>query len=73
MLLTRGPDSAAEALSFFAICRTFLSGGTRIRTGDTMIFSSVAYFPPCIIVSVDSAKVGYFIHAYSERRSAEYR
>src|SRR5215217_3635907 len=21
---------------FFAICRTFLSGGTRIRTGDTM-------------------------------------
>ena len=26
---------------FFAICRTFLSGGTRIRTGDTMIFSHI--------------------------------
>jgi hypothetical protein len=24
---------------FSAICRTFISGGTRIRTGDTMIFS----------------------------------
>jgi hypothetical protein len=31
-------------LSVFAyFCRTFLSGGTRNRTGDTMIFSHVLY------------------------------
>src|SRR5215203_6622427 len=28
---------------------------------ETMIFSSVAYFPPYIMVSVDSAKVGYIL------------
>jgi hypothetical protein len=32
-------SSTARALHFLAICRTFRSGGTRIRTGDTMIFS----------------------------------
>jgi hypothetical protein len=37
--LTKGPSGTAKGLSFSAICRTFLSGGTRIRTGDTMIFS----------------------------------
>jgi hypothetical protein len=37
--LTMGSGSAAKALYFLAICRTFRSGGTRIRTGDTMIFS----------------------------------
>ena len=26
-----------------AFCRTLMSGGTRIRTGDTMIFSHVLY------------------------------
>ena len=35
----RGFDNSVESLYFSAICRTFLSGGTRIRTGDTMIFS----------------------------------
>jgi hypothetical protein len=30
-------------LLFSAICRTLRSGGTRIRTGDTMIFSHVLY------------------------------
>jgi hypothetical protein len=35
--------STARALTFSAICRTFRSGGTRIRTGDTMIFSHVLY------------------------------
>jgi hypothetical protein len=28
----------AERFTFSAFCRLFLSGGTRIRTGDTMIF-----------------------------------
>jgi hypothetical protein len=28
---------------FARFCRTFRSGGTRIRTGDTMIFSHVLY------------------------------
>jgi len=28
---------------FVRFCRAFLSGGTRIRTGDTMIFSHVLY------------------------------
>jgi hypothetical protein len=37
--LTKGSGSTAQALSFSTVCRTFLSGGTRIRTGDTMIFS----------------------------------
>jgi hypothetical protein len=67
----KGPCVSDLVLS--AIRRTLGSGGTRIRTGDTMIFSSVAYFPPCIIVSVESAKVSHFLHADSPRRSAEYR
>ena len=37
--LSKGSSSTARALHFLAICRTFISGGTRIRTGDTMIFS----------------------------------
>jgi hypothetical protein len=37
--LKRGLSSTAGTLTFSAICRTFRSGGTRIRTGDTMIFS----------------------------------
>jgi hypothetical protein len=37
------PGVAAGVLSFSLICRAFLSGGTRIRTGDTMIFSHVLY------------------------------
>ena len=39
----RGFGSSVESLYFSAICRTFRSGGTRIRTGDTMIFSHVLY------------------------------
>jgi hypothetical protein len=35
----RGFGSSVESLYFSAICRTFRSGGTRIRTRDTMIFS----------------------------------
>ena len=35
----RGFGRSVEALYFSSICRTFISGGTRIRTGDTMIFS----------------------------------
>jgi len=37
--LTKGSGNTAKALYFSAICRTFINGGTRIRTGDTMIFS----------------------------------
>jgi hypothetical protein len=37
----RGFGSSVESLYFSAICRTFRSGGTRIRTGDTMIFSHI--------------------------------
>jgi hypothetical protein len=37
--LKKSLSSTAGTLSFSAICRTFSSGGTRIRTGDTMIFS----------------------------------
>jgi hypothetical protein len=35
----RGSVDTAKSPCFSAICRTFLSGGTRIRTGDAMIFS----------------------------------
>jgi hypothetical protein len=41
--LTKGPGSTVWVPYFSAICRTFISGGTRIRTGDTMIFSHVLY------------------------------
>ncbi len=37
--LSKDSGNTARALHFLAICRTFRSGGTRIRTGDTMIFS----------------------------------
>jgi hypothetical protein len=33
----------ARAVTILLFCRTFRSGGTRIRTGDTMIFSHVLY------------------------------
>jgi hypothetical protein len=39
--LTKGSGDTAKASCFSAICRTFRSGGTRIRTGDTMIFSHI--------------------------------
>jgi hypothetical protein len=39
MPLTKSPDSTIWPSYFSGICRTFRSGGTRIRTGDTMIFS----------------------------------
>jgi hypothetical protein len=41
--LSKGSGNTAKALCFSAICRTLRSGGTRIRTGDTMIFSHVLY------------------------------
>ena len=37
--LEKSLGSTATVVHFLAICRTFRSGGTRIRTGDTMIFS----------------------------------
>ena len=37
----RSLSSTARALHFFAFCRTLRSGETRIRTGDTMIFSHI--------------------------------
>ena len=36
-----GVGSSVKSLYYSAICRTFRSGGTRIRTGDTMIFSHI--------------------------------
>jgi hypothetical protein len=39
--LTKGSGDTAKTPCFSAICRTFRSGGTRIRTGDTMIFSHI--------------------------------
>jgi hypothetical protein len=39
--LTEASGNTARALSFSTICRTFSSGGTRIRPGDTMIFSHI--------------------------------
>jgi hypothetical protein len=60
-LLPQGPGTDTGACVFLSFCSTFRSGGTRIRTGDTMIFSSVAYFPLRIIVSVESAKVSHFL------------
>jgi hypothetical protein len=41
--LTKGSGDTAKTPYFSAICRTFISGGTRIRTGDTMIFSPRRY------------------------------
>src|ERR671911_1001994 len=36
--LSQGSGDTAKVPCSSAICRTFRSGGTRIRTGDTMIF-----------------------------------
>src|SRR5829696_3012199 len=38
-----GSSDDSGASIFPVICRTLRSGGTRIRTGDTMIFSHVLY------------------------------
>jgi hypothetical protein len=45
--LKKSISSTARTLSFSAICRTLRSGGTRIRTGDTMIFSYAAFVYRC--------------------------
>jgi hypothetical protein len=37
------PGTTTDGFGFVVICRTSESGGTRIRTGDTMIFSHVLY------------------------------
>jgi hypothetical protein len=42
-LVSKSPKSVARSLIIMLFCRTFLSGGTRIRTGDTMIFSRRHY------------------------------
>jgi hypothetical protein len=39
--LTKGSGDTSKAPCFSTICRTFRSGGTRIRTGDTMIFGHI--------------------------------
>jgi hypothetical protein len=43
LLLPQGPGTDTGACVFLSFCSTFRSGGTRIRTGDTMIFSHVLY------------------------------
>ena len=43
LLLPQGPGVDTGPVSFLLFCRNFSSGGTRIRTGDTMIFSHVLY------------------------------
>ena len=43
-----------------------MSGGTRIRTGDTMIFSSVAHFPRRVVASVKPSKVSQFLRLSPE-------
>ena len=42
-LVSEDPSAVAKALIILPFCRTFWSGGTRIRTGDTMIFSLVPF------------------------------
>ena len=53
--LKRGLSSTAGTLTFSAICRTFRSGGTRIRTGDTMIFSQCTCVPRHVATSSQRA------------------
>jgi hypothetical protein len=38
-LSSTSPELLLNLVVFLRFCRTFLSGGTRIRTGDTMILS----------------------------------
>jgi hypothetical protein len=40
---------------FVRFCRAFLSGGTRIRTGDTMIFSQCTCVPSYVATSSQKA------------------
>src|SRR5215213_6587445 len=49
-LVSNKPDLAAGLCIFPMFCRYFRSGGTRTRTGDTMVFSHVLYLPSCTTV-----------------------
>jgi hypothetical protein len=59
----RGLGSTVESLYFPAICRTFRSGGTRIRTGDTMIFSHIRR-----PIGMRKTRIGMriFVHKYRQ-------
>jgi hypothetical protein len=55
-----------------AFCRTLMSGGTRIRTGDTMIFSRSPYVLIRPTVSTKSALLQGFSGFADEGLSATY-
>jgi hypothetical protein len=46
----------AERFTFSEFCRTLKSGGTRIRTGDTMIFSHFR-----MVIAKQKTRVGKLI------------
>ena len=54
--LKTGLGSSIETLYFSAICRTFICGGTRIRTGDTMILSYRRTMLSCVVKPSDPHK-----------------
>jgi hypothetical protein len=46
-LMSKGPDERPGLSHFPLICRNYRRGGTRTRTGDTMIFSHVRCVSGC--------------------------
>jgi hypothetical protein len=62
-----GPGYWIRCFCFPVVCRAFTSGGTRIRTGDTMIFSSVAYLLPRVAASDISLYVSCLLYKELER------
>ncbi len=48
-LVSKVPRLVLRSSSFPAFCKDLLSGGTRTRTEDTMIFAHVAHVFRCLL------------------------
>ncbi len=68
----KAPVGVRGSFSFFCFCRTFLSGGTWIRTGDTMIFSRNPHVLACSTLSAKSTLLRGFLGFAEEGLSAAY-
>jgi hypothetical protein len=60
LLLPQGPGTDTGACVFLSFCSTFRSGGTRIRTGDTMIFSLGTSLVFCIVICQNVLQMSTF-------------
>jgi hypothetical protein len=68
----RTPATEPEPSVFPVFCSSFLSGGTRIRTGGTMILSRRPYVPIRSTVSTKSTLLQSFLGFAEEGLSGAY-